>query len=1109
MNANIFSIPPGQPFLRTLAEALLDGRLVKSFRFDGDPLALADVTIYLPTRRAARALAGAFTAIMAQRQAGSASAILPTIRPIGEGGDEALFSSPLETGPLETGVVPPNLQPVMGDLERRLNLARLARRWREEIAKAEFEALIGEAPVLPASAADALWLARDLGALLDEMETEGTPLSAIAGLGPEALAKWWQLTLTFLTIVTEHWPAALAATGRISEAASKNAWLETEAARFGKNGSRGPVILAGSTATAPATMELMRTIAHLHNGAVVLPGVDRHLDAQSILALTKPQPSLTASVDGAANGPSIAAPGHPQYGLKTILDRIAPGQTVVHLEAGAGERTRNDPAIDDATGVTAPSEGLSDADGGARTDLHAREAFLADAMRPSETTDAWADTAGRHGPQSLDGIALIEAADAREEALAIAVAMRHALDDPRATAALITPDRNLARRVVAELSRFGIAANDSAGRPLTSTAPGTLMATAIAVALTPGDPIALVSLLKHPLTRLGLSATQARRAARSIEMIALRGSVGVADGANIAAIYATHRTALDTTGRAARPVRLLPEAERELGQRMAEALETALAPLIAFRPRPFESERAEEESASPTDFELADYATALTRCLETLAADETGDSSELYAGDNGRALAGFLAGIVEAPRTDFGFAPFELGDVVAALAAGIGVQPRAGLSARAFVWGTLEARLQSVDTAILAGLNEGAWPAGAKSGAFLSRLMRREILLDPPERRIGLSAHDFWMAMGAKTVILTRSRRLDGAPAIASRWLQRIETLAGPKGAERLREAGAPYLAAARTLDTGARTPPAKRPEPRPPLDRRPDRYSVTEVETLIRDPYAIHARKILRLEPLPELMRDPHAAERGNLFHDVLGTFVARGHDPMEETACDTLLAIAREKFDAEVLPPDIEAVWWPRMEALAGNYLVWERGRDERVTLRHAEIGGAEEFADIATTLTGRADRIDLMENGSVEILDFKTGTTPSVAQARALLAPQLPLEGAMTKRGGFREVGKGKAVSDLVYVRLRERTLYEDRLKTDGGKKGEPVNPDDLSAESLEKFRQLVAHLKRESTPFESRKRPFMAGDFSGDYDHLARAQEWSIGGEDGGESGEGAG
>ena len=263
-----------------------------------------------------------------------------------------------------------------------------------------------------------------------------------------------------------------------------------------------------------------------------------------------------------------------------------------------------------------------------------------------------------------------------------------------------------------------------------------------------------------------------------------------------------------------------------------------------------------------------------------------------------------------------------------------------------------------------------------------------------------------------------------------------------------------------------------------------------------------------MNLEPLPELMRDPHAAERGNLFHDILGRFVQRGHDPDAGDAEAEILAIARERFDEEMLPPDIEAVWWPRAEALCANFIAWERERGPRVATRHAEIGGAYDFTDLATTLRGRADRVDVMTDGSTEILDFKTGTTPSVSQARALLAPQLPLEGAMAKLGAFADAGTASAISDLVYVRLRERTLYEDHLASDGGRKGEPVDPDALSDEALAKFRGLVANFRNAATPFRSRTRPFVAGDFSGAYDHLARAQEWSIGVDENGDGGEGS-
>ncbi|MEX6506344.1 double-strand break repair protein AddB [Jiella sp. M17.18] len=1093
MQANILSIPPGRPFLKTLAESLFTGRIVPSFRYEGDPLALADVTLYVPTRRAARGLASAFTELL-----GGRSAILPAIRPLGETDDSALLSP---------GEVQPSLAPTIGELERQLHLARLAREWRFMVRKAEAEALIGGEAVLPASAADALWLAGDLGRLLDEIETEGTSFAAIAGLAPDDLAHWWQLTLTFLKIVTEQWPAILTARGVVGEAEARNAWLAGEAERLRSGRRKGPVILAGSTATAPATLELMHTIAYLDDGALVLPGLDRHLEPEAFAKIDRER--------------SIAAPGHPQYGLKRILTRFQRGpETVEHL----GD----------------PEEGA----------LAAREAFLSDALRPAETTDAWGASQRRHPPEALDGLALIEAADDREEALAVACAMRAALSDPGRTAALITPDRNLARRVVSELERFGIGANDSAGRPLGATAPGTLMATAIKVALEPGDPIALVSLLKHPLTRLGLGAGEARRAARAIEMVALRGSVGVADGADMAGIFARRRKAIDAGERVARPVRNLPEAERDLGQLMAEALERALAPLTRLRPEGPSGDRrggggdglaAGREEASgevagegPSEAsgagaaeaadaarasvdlrsagsgpfgerEIADYAVALTQVLEALAADETGDAENLYAEEAGKALASFLSDLVQAPQTGFAFAPREFGDVVEALVAGVTVQPRAGLSARAFVWGALEARLQSVDTAILAGLNEGVWPGGAKSGAFLSRLMRREIALDPPERRIGLAAHDFWMATGAPHVVLSRSRRSGGSPTIASRWLQRLTTLARRDGTARLVANGAVYLDAARALDRVEPQPRAARPQPRPPVERRPTHYSVTEVETLIRDPYAIHARRILKLEPLPELMRDPHAAERGSLFHDVLGTFVKQGHDPVAGGALETILAIARDKFAAENLPPDIAAIWWPRMEALAQNYLDWEAERHDRVALRHAEIAGHHDFAELATTLTGRADRIDVLTDGRVEILDYKTGAQPSLSQARALLAPQLPLEGAMVKLGAFADVapaseksaGKAWEIADLVYVRLRERTLYEDRFASAGGRSGESVDPDALSEEALKKFRGLVATYRQEQAAFVSRTRPFLAGDFSGDYDHLARAEEWSVG------------
>ena len=367
MAPNLLSIPPGRPFLKTLAAGLLSGRIVETFRYDGDPLALADVTVYVPSRRAARSLSTAFTQVLEARF-GVRSAILPKIRPIGEGDEAAIFAA----GKSSAG---PSL-PAMPELERRLALARLAREWRRLAERATGEALSGEPAEIPerhASAAEALSLAADLGALLDEIETEGTSFAKLAGLAPDALAAWWQTTLSFLEIVTEHWPKHLKDRGVTSEAAAKNVWLRSEAARLLTGDAKGPVILAGSTATAPATLDLMHAVANLAEGALVLPGLDRHIGEAGFAAIDRDV--------------SIAAPGHPQYGLKRILTRFAlPPEAVRHLD-----------------------EDLSPG-------LARREHFLASALRPAETTARWAEEAREFsadalGEEVLGDVALIEAGE--------------------------------------------------------------------------------------------------------------------------------------------------------------------------------------------------------------------------------------------------------------------------------------------------------------------------------------------------------------------------------------------------------------------------------------------------------------------------------------------------------------------------------------------------------------------------------------------------------------------------------------------------------------------------------------------------------------------------
>jgi len=1023
----VLSIPAGAPFLPTLVDALFDGRLVPEFELAGNPLALADVTIYVPTRRAARSLRGLIATHL-----GGVSAVLPRVLPLGELDEDELLLGP------EADAI--DLDPPIGAEERTLLLAPLVRQWKRRLPQ-HIGALFEEAVVVPASSADAIWLARDLGALIDEIETEGADATRLSGLVPDDLARWWQVTLDFLRIVTEFWPAVLRERGRGDPAAHRNALLRREADRLRRNPPAGPVIAAGSTGSIPATAELLSVIARLPQGALVLPGLDLASDDAPFAALLAPDaPPATL--------------GHPQYGLARLLQALRVARRDVEPLAEAP------PA------------------------LALRGRLVSEALRPAAETDAWPALRGELDPgaveDALSGVTLVEAANEREEATAIALALRRAVAEPGRRAALVTVDRDLARRVAAELSRWGIAADDSGGHPLSGTAPATLFGLMLRAALLPGDPVPIAALLGHPLLRLGRERPALRRAAATLELVALRGGTGRPDIAMLPDAFEARLTTL-AAGREPFWLSRLAAQEIEAARALATDLEAAVAPLAAMR------------LAGEADIAL--FARASVESFERLGRAPDGDLAGLYAGEAGDSLATLLRGLV---GSDAGFMvqPHEWPDVAAALVAPVTVKPRQGLDRRVAIWGALEARLQSVDTVVLGGLNEGSWPRRAEADRFMSRLMKAGLDLPPPERRIGQSAHDFEMAMGMPEVILTRASRTGNAPSTPSRWLQRLATFAGERTTATMRARGALLLHWTRGLDAGAKADFALRPRPTPPLEARPKRFSVTEIETLRRDPYAIYARRILRLEALEPFLRDPGAAERGTLFHAILHRFTTTIGDAARPDAADLLVAIGAECFAGEGLPEDVHAVWWPRFLRMVPEIVEWERGRAVAVAERHAEVS-ATPLAVGATdvVLSGRADRIDVLAGGMADILDYKTGSSPSRRQANRLLSPQLALEAALMSRGAFAAIGQ-REPADLVYVRLRANGAVEDEsiLRLD---RSTVVPAPDLAAEAWTRLEQLLAFYGDPEAGYLSRALPFRQNETDGDYDHLARVLEWSSG------------
>ncbi|MET0576444.1 MAG: double-strand break repair protein AddB [Mesorhizobium sp.] len=1026
-----FSIPTGVPFLPTLAKALLSGALAPGFSFDGDPLKLATATIFVPTRRAARELRGVFVDLH-----GGRSAILPTIRALGEfDEDEVLF----EPG----GGAALDIAPPIAAIDRLLLLAPLVRAWKKRLP-AHVAALFAEEVVVPASAADSIWLARDLAALMDEIETEGSDWSRLGDLVSGDLASWWQVTLDFLEIVTAAWPELLRERDRSNPAAHRNALILSEAARLKRMPPAGPVIAAGSTGSVPATAELLSVIARLPNGAVVLPGLDRHLDDEtwSVIADAAPEPSVL---------------GHPQFGLAKLLRRF-------------GLRRADVPEI-----AAAPQP------------LALRSGLVSEALRPAATTDGWI-ASRRAFPEAgiaaaFADVALVEAANERDEAMAIAIALRRAIAPGDRSAALVTTDRNLARRVSAELLRFGIRADDSGGMPLARTAPATLLRLLTETVFRPGDPVAILALLKHPLVGLASDRALVRRAAEAIELVALRGGTGRPDIAGLGEAFERRLQLLGADRHAPSWLSRLNARCCTEARQLLASLNRALEPLLAIR--------------GVGQVNLPDIVRATVEALENIGRGAAGDLTELYAEDAGQKLAGFLRQVLSTAAT-LDFTAAEWPDVLGALIATEVVKPASGGDGRVSIWGALEARLQTVDTLVLGGLNEGSWPRRAEADRFMSRVMKAGIDLEPPERRIGLAAHDFWTAMGTEKVVLTRAARSGDAPAVPSRWLQRLLTFAGDHHTRQLRARGDELLGWARALDKGAEKPFVKRPKPKPRLDARPKRFSVTEIETLRRDPYAVYARRILGLVPVEPLVRDPGAAERGTLFHEIMHRFTQADVDAASPDAASVLLDIGRTCFAEIALPADVQAVWWPRFEALAGNILDWERSRADGVTGRRPEERAeAVPVGETGATLSGRADRIDLRPAGMADILDYKTGSSPSRGQAHTLLAPQLALEGALLKRGAFKDIG-ARQPADLAFIRFKANGEVEEQsiLEHDRKAKSAP----ELAGDAWRRLEQLLAHYNNADSGYLSRALPFREGDMDGDYDHLARVLEWSAGAED---------
>lgn len=1019
---NLFSIPAGAPFLDVLAQAMLAGRFGKAHD-PGDPAALSRVTLYLPTQRAARA----FAATLAE-QLGGKPLLLPRIVPLGDV-DEA-----------ETAAILAGTEVIAGDrrvpiepLRRRLILTTLIARWGKSANRNHLRLDPSEPSLVPATLAEAYGLAGDLAHLLDQMQTEGIAPERLKGLDAARFDEIWQFNARFLDIIGEHWPRILALRGESDPKEHLNRMLAAERQRLLAGQEDGPIIAAGSTGTVPATARLLAAIARLPNGAVVLPDLDEGLSDAAWDAIMK-EP----------------APSHPQAALHRLMDEI-------------GARR------DEVTILGAPSPAA-----------RARRDLLRLAMLPASVTEGWAGLgSGSDTGPALDGIRIVEAADEREEAVAIALALRETLETPGHRAALITPDRGLAERVAVELRRWNIDADDSAGLSLGRWPAGSLLRLALDAVEAELSPPTLIALLSHSLCRLGLPEARLRQGAAALEIGCWRGETVAAGFAGLRQALAGLPAAIDGK-HAPRPRRLLTTGDRAAAEEVLVGLEKALGPLVA--------------ALAPGELRFPDLLAAARGAVSALARDEEGRTLA-FAGPDGEALSGLFDELEAATQE----APAEgrARDWTAILTGLIderSVRRAQAGHPRVKIWGLLEARLLEAEHVVLGGLIENVWPPATQTDSFLNRPMLAELGLSPPERRIGQTAHDFTQAALAPSVTLTRPRKAGEAETIPSRFWQRLKAVSPKQAWTQAERRGAVLLGYAARLAEKAEASPAQRPKPVPPARLQPLRLSVTEIETLYRDPYALYARKILKLDALEEPVLDPSAADRGTLLHEIVGQFALAYPEQLPADAWERLIEIGERNFAAFATTPEVGAFWWPRFLLIARNFLDWEaRRRPElaRVAVEQ-ETKGDFVLADGARiTLTGRADRIEITRMPRLRLIDFKSGAIPSGEQIRLGFAPQLTLEAELAQRHGFPPDVPAAPVEALIYLKLHHDPKEWRRDRKPDFKDEEQ---EEVTARHLDRLLTHLAALRAGALPWVSRRAPAYIK-YASPYDQLARVKEWS--------------
>lgn len=1003
---NIWTIPHHVPFLKSLIAGLFE-------KSNHDLEEFSKIQILLPSRRACKNLKD----VLLNYFDGNLL-LMPDIRALG---DLDLDELSLKATSSKTAEIISAINPTIDPVRRQCILAKM----------------IFDKTDLAPSHEQALLIAAALGRFLDDMTTEGVAFDDLNGIIPDQYAHHWQKTLHFLNILNDQWPKWLQENGLIESADKRNLLLNAWADLWATTPPTNPVYIAGVTGTIPAAATLMKTVASLTNGGVILPGFDVECDDDTW---------KTMQAD------------HPYHGFKTLLDHLEITKDQIKIWS-YGEDPKNTSSLDPV---------------------------LREIMRPSESSDLWF-TLNKENfeafKETLENITYLKTKDELEEAQLVAIKTRALLEDPKKTITIVTANRNLARHISSKMKRWGLDIDDSAGIPLHQSDIGRWLLLIAQAATKTEDQALFLSLLKHQLTHLDDHAHLLKdvanfeknilRAAPDYESIEEENSVSSEDSPSTE-IYERIETI-----------------KTEL-----KSLNSALKNKTLSFDQILEAHLKLAEKIGPKDIKENITDGTLSHDDDVQSLLWRGDDGETAAHFLSRLLTTFKKlDQNDHPKIQ---TPKSYITILRQFMSGVNVRSKFGTHPRVQILGLMESRLHDSDVFFLCGLNEGMWPPSPPSDPFLSRHMRMNAGLPSPDKMIGLAAHDFISKLGSgREIYISNSQKEGSSPANPSRFIVRLNAIL--EKLEAPLKTDTQLLKWAQQIDETQNVLSAKRPEPKPPLPLRAIGLSASDVALWMRDPYGLYAKRILKLKKLEPINKQISFAERGQFIHRCMEKWVKETLDGLNETALDRLLEIGAELLPTYCPDASIQPFWQHRFEELAREIVSYEREwRTHNQPIIIEEFGECYLSAtdkngkDHRFRLYAKADRIDQNKNDqSLSIIDYKSGTKITKNHVTKGLEPQLAVEAIIAQNDGYKSkdgISIKAPIGLLTYWILSKASDFGNDDITN-----KKTQPEAIIENAHKGLTDLFRAFLDEDMPYLAIPNEDYAPKYN-DYEHLSRYQEW---------------